>query len=118
VKVLVTGSRDWTDEVAIRRAFENMPRDTLIIDGMARGADDLAYRVTKAMGFDHHARFPAQWDKYGTSAGPRRNRLMFDTTRPDAVFAFPLPQSRGTFDMIHYATAQGCSVGRFKPRAL
>lgn len=107
---MVTGSRDWTDREAIRDAFSMLDRDALIIDGMARGADQIAYEETKALGFQNHARFPAQWAKYGKRAGPIRNRLMFDTARPDLVVAFPMKRSRGTRDMIDYATSKGCPV--------
>ena len=59
MKILITGSRDWWDAKNIGRALDPWPRDSLIIDGMARGADQMAYDISKNMGFTHHARFPA-----------------------------------------------------------
>ncbi len=79
--------------------------DSLIIDGMAPGADTIGYEVSKELGFRHHARFPAQWSAYGAKAGPMRNRLMFWTAKPDLILAFPLPDSVGTIDMMRLAAA-------------
>ena len=115
MKLLITGSRDWKDKKAIKNLLGIFPRDCIVIDGMARGADQLAYEAAKELGFVHFARFPAQWDKYRregrtSQAGMDRNRLMFDITKPNAVLAFPLPQSKGTYGMMKYAESKGCPV--------
>lgn len=67
LKVLVTGSRNWTDVEAIRRDLSGFPADTLIIHGAARGADAIANRVAKEYGYSI-ARFPARWSKDGRKA--------------------------------------------------
>ena len=54
--------------------------------------------------------FPAEWDKYGVSAGPIRNQKMIDEGKPDLVFAFP--GGRGTTDMIRRAAVAGIRVVR------
>lgn len=108
MKVLVTGSRDWQDRAAITEGFA-ITEPTLVIHGDAKGADSIADAVAATAGIDR-AKFPANWNRHGKSAGPHRNRLMFDITQPDLVLAFPLPQSRGTWDMVEYARSKGCAV--------
>lgn len=108
MKVLITGSRDWGNRAAIEEGFRLL-EPTLIIHGDAKGADAIAHEVAMSAGIDV-ARFPANWNGHGKSAGPHRNRLMFDLIPPDAVLAFPLPQSRGPIDMIEYARSKGCAV--------
>lgn len=108
MKVLVTGSRNWTDRGAIEEGF-TMFEPTLVAHGDAQGADWIANAVAMGLGIDV-VRFPANWNGRGKKAGPHRNRLMFDMVRPDLVLAFPLPESVGTIDMMNYAEAQGCAV--------
>ena len=84
-RVLVCGSRDWTDQAVIERVLRaNGP--ALIVHGAARGADQLAARVAHALGWpvEQH---PADWRRYGSSAGPKRNLAMLDT-HPTLVIAF------------------------------
>lgn len=108
MKVLVTGSRDWTDRRAIEGGFD-LVEPTLVIHGDAKGADWIADTVAVTRGIDR-VKFPANWNGRGKAAGPIRNRLMFDLLQPEVVLAFPLPQSRGTIDMMEYARSQGCAV--------
>lgn len=100
MKVLFTGSRWWKDEKAIRKVLGSLDKSTLIIEGGAKGLDDMVHRLAKEMGFVHFARFPARWGKYKDSAGPRRNQVMLDVSQPDICVAFPLPGSSGTLDMM------------------
>ena len=56
--------------------------------------------------------FPAQWDKYGPSAGPIRNQRMIDEGKPDLGLAFlrtDLP-CKGTRDMIERLEDAGIPV--------
>lgn len=108
MKVLVTGSRHWKDRQAIEEGFRQIP-PTLVIHGDAIGADTIANAVAATLGIDR-AIFPANWSGHGKAAGPIRNRLMFDTTQPDVVLAYPLPDSCGTWDMVEYARSKGCPV--------
>lgn len=109
IRVLVCGSRNWTDEVAIRRAFDDLPPGSTIIHGGARGADSIAERLAIEMDFNMRA-FHAQWDTLGKAAGPERNQRMIDEGKPDLVIAFPLPDSRGTWDMVSRAKRAGVEV--------
>ena len=50
---------------------------------------------------------PADWEKWDTAAGPKRNQMMLDQ-KPDIILAFP--GGRGTADMIARAEQAGVEV--------
>ena len=108
MKILVCGSRDWNDYPTLVREVEKH-NPTKIIHGDAPGADQLAWDVARQLELPCRA-YPAQWTKYGRSAGPKRNQHMLDEEKPDLVLAFPLPQSKGTWDMVRRARKQGFKV--------
>lgn len=101
MKVIVSGSRDYTDKNIIKYWLDYF-NPTYIVDGGQRGADTIAwqYAVDNNLGW---IRIAADWDKYGKKAGPIRNQQMLDETKPDLVLAFPLEGSIGTYDMIRKA---------------
>ena len=102
MKVLVTGSRNWTDEDATRQELEKLdPYKDIVIHGGCRGADMIADRIAKSLGV-HTARVDALWNWYPHTAGPVQNSIMLDL-EPDNILAFPLPGSKGTLDMLKQA---------------
>jgi len=109
--VLVTGDRNWTDEAMIVRALSHFPRGTLLVHGDARGADRIAGQVAQRLGFRVQAE-PADWDRYGKAAGPKRNESMLSYYEPDVVLAFhdDLRGSKGTADCVARARAKGYKV--------
>lgn len=111
MKVLFCGDRNWTSAKSIRRELEQLPPDTVIIDGMARGADSIAFYEAQKLGLKSE-RYPALWGIYGRSAGPRRNEQMLQEGKPDLVFAFHknLEESRGTKHMVTIARKAGVEV--------
>jgi YspA, cpYpsA-related SLOG family len=114
VKVLICGSRDWSDESVIGARIDHLKRDVtvpwdvLIIVGDASGADAIAYRLAFNAGMRVKT-FWADWEKYGARAGPLRNRQMLDAN-PDRVIAFWDGISRGTKDTITEAEKRGIFV--------
>ncbi|HSM93365.1 MAG TPA: SLOG family protein [Anaeromyxobacteraceae bacterium] len=86
MKLLVCGSRDWTD---YGRVFAEINREapTEIVHGAARGADALADDAARDLGI-HRVPFPADWAAHGRAAGPIRNRRMLAQARPDRGLAF------------------------------
>lgn len=109
MRVLVCGSRKWTDYAVIRQRLQALPPQTLIIEGEARGADRMARRIAEGLGFAI-VPFIADWGKYGRAAGPIRNQKMLDQGKPDLVLAFSMPDSIGTKDMIARAQKAGIPV--------
>jgi hypothetical protein len=109
MRVLICGSRKWNDQDTMEREFRDLPMDAVIIHGGAPGADNMAGSIAKSRGMATDV-YVAEWAKYGTAAGPRRNQRMLDEGHPDLVLAFPLPGSRGTWDMVQRAKAAGFEV--------
>lgn len=110
MKIIVCGSRDWTDEEKIRQRLAILPKDCIIIEGECRGADMTARDIAKSLGLEVLP-FPADWTTYGDSAGPRRNIQML-AQDPDLVIAFhdDVNSSKGTKHMIKIAKAKGVPI--------
>lgn len=99
MRVVVFGGRDFTKRSLAFRALDRINDQygiTVVIDGMAKGADTLAHEWAKARGVDN-IRYPADWAKYGRSAGPIRNKAMIEEGKPEMGVAFP--GGRGTDNM-------------------
>lgn len=115
MKILVCGSRTWTDEERIQATFESIPRHRHekheLIQGAARGADLLAVKVARRCGlFNSIRHFYADWAKYGRVAEMIRNKVMLEEGKPDLVLAFWDGKSRGTANMLAQAQAAGVTV--------
>lgn len=103
-RVIICGSRTWTDVEAIRALLKTLPPDTVIIHGAAPGADTIAGHEAHALGFEVEAH-PADWERRGRAAGPIRNREMLDSG-VDRVYAFRTDgRSPGTDNMVRQAAA-------------
>jgi hypothetical protein len=116
-RILVTGSRDWEDELLIRYALKQYIDDLplhadepTVMHGDCRGADKIAAAQALDLGFWVEA-YPADWEMHGKRAGILRNLQMLDL-EPDVVLAFRRngPASRGTTHMIEAAKKRGVSV--------
>ena len=68
-----------------------------IVSGCARGADSLGEKYATEKNYKLH-KFPADWDRFGKSAGYRRNQEMAEFA--DMVIAFWDGKSVGTKHMI------------------
>ncbi len=108
MKVLVTGSRKWTDYDAIYNRLAELPKDTIIIEGGANGADTLARTAAYRLKLDR-VRCKAKWDVHGRAAGTIRNRMMLNL-KPDLVLGFRIDQSGGTTDCLDEAKRRGIPV--------
>lgn len=103
-KVIIAGGRNFADYNLLKKRCDfylqkiNYPIE--IVCGMARGADLLG----KKYGDDNKynvVEFPANWNKYGKSAGYIRNSEMANYA--DALIAFWDGKSNGTNHMINIA---------------
>ena len=97
MRVLVCGSRTWTDIGKVWQALDELDPDT-VIEGCARGADRMAeeWATAHEVPIEH---YPANWHRFGPSAGPRRNEMMLARGKPDLVVAFSMG-TKGTADML------------------
>lgn len=103
-RLLITGSRDWTDEQMIFDALATAWRDlgsrmdTLLISGECpTGADRIAETIWESRNLTVE-RHPADWSK-GRSAGPARNKKMVELGA-DLCLAF-----------IGHCTSPRCRIG-------
>lgn len=114
MRLLVCGSRDWTNRQAIRRELTPLSKNTVVIHGFSRGADRIAGEIAYGLGLDLTI-FPANWNRYGKPAGVIRNQRMLDEGKPDIVYAFHhnLDESTGTADMVERAKKAGIPVAVF-----
>ena len=116
MRVLVYGGRDFNKRAMLFAALDYLDKEfkfTTVIDGMARGADDLAFQWAIARGVPTE-RFPAQWDLYGKSAGFIRNKQMRDEGKPDLGVAFP--GGAGTSMMTRLLLEAGITVKHVTPK--
>lgn len=114
MKLIIAGSRNYHDEGDFFHRMNNIVAKnpwirevTEVVSGTARGADTLGeewaalYRLPVV-------KFPANWDKYGRSAGFRRNADMAQYA--DGLVAFWDGVSPGTASMINLAKAEGLKI--------
>ena len=105
-RVVIAGCRDYSnyDEAKVYIGFclSNIRKenDIVIVSGCACGADKIGERYAEENGFQVE-KYPADWRKYGRSAGPKRNKKMAEVC--DYVICFWDGKSRGTKSMIDYA---------------
>lgn len=116
VKIIVAGSRNFNNysllESYLDIVINSMAyKPVTIISGTARGADQLGERYAENKGHGIE-RYPAEWDKYGRSAGYKRNEQMAEVA--DVLVAFWDGQSRGTMHMINIAKNKGLRVFVYK----
>ena len=123
MRVIVTGSRGWTDrsKIAFRLSMliQTTPpeklKDGLVIvvgyDPEARrpkGVDELAYQEAQKLGLDLDT-YPAYWNDHGKRAGFIRNDDMAKAGAALCI-AFWDGRSTGTLDMITRAVKHNIPV--------
>lgn len=120
MKLIIAGTRTAT-EAQVRKALDRFQIDTLgVAEVVSGGNKNWDWRSQSMIGADYWGeawakskgigvtRFPAQWDRYGRSAGPRRNRVMAEYA--DALLAIWDGKSRGTQSMIEEALNLGLTA--------
>lgn len=116
LRILITGSRTWTDRAAIAQTISDYLHSTgtsigeawpfpTIIHGAAQGADQLADHIARNWGWTPEPH-PADWHRHGRSAGYRRNAAMV-ALGADVCLAFIHNDSRGASHAAALAEAAG-----------
>lgn len=119
MRILVTGSRTWTDEKAIRATFAEIaalhgPENMTIIHGACpKGADALADEIARAWTGMTVERHPADWNGYGRRAGFIRNAEMVNLGA-DICLAFIHDGSRGATHTADLAEKAGITTKRWE----
>lgn len=104
--IVIAGSRDYNNFKEAKKFIDFCiskikKENTLIfVSGGCSGADMLGERYAKEKGYKVE-RYPAEWDKYGKSAGSKRNKKMAEIS--DYVICFWDGKSKGTKSMIDFA---------------
>ena len=116
MRILITGSRHWTDyqtmSLALRGIYDRN-RTAMLVHGNCAGADLMANQIWRQPGGQVDV-FDADSEHLGRAAGPRRNQEMVDSCNPsDICLAFPLADSRGTRDCMRRAEAAGIPVTNY-----
>lgn len=118
IRIIVAGGRDFDNYDLLSKTLtdyldklEAWELDRVVfISGGARGADRMGEEIAKECGFPVR-RFPADWNRYGKSAGYIRNREMAihtsEVSDHGVLFAFWDGKSRGTKHMIDLAEKYG-----------
>lgn len=126
MRILVTGSRTWSDANAINTALDEILKaalaegdhDVIVVHGCATGADSIADMWVRRRFKEYPVRaerHPAQWNKYGKRAGWVRNHRMV-LLGADACLAFILNGSPGATHCADMAEAAGIRTERFTVR--
>lgn len=105
LKIIIAGSRYFNNYCLLKSKLDILlsnrnNNEIQIVSGGCRGSDKLGELYAMNNGIDIKI-FNAQWDKYGKSAGPKRNLQM--AIYSDALVAFWDGKSRGTSNMIEVA---------------
>ena len=110
VKIIVAGTRDFNDYDFLKEKLDGLikfRKNTEIVSGTAKGADLLGEKYANERGFSIK-RFSADWDKFGKSAGYKRNEQMAEYA--DVCVCFWNGKSKGTQHMINLANNHGLKV--------
>jgi hypothetical protein len=115
MKLLIAGSRTFTDYQRLCQVLApDRHRIAQVLTGGARGADQLGYRWAWKHAVRHQL-FRADWERFGKSAGMRRNHQMAQAG--DVLVACWDGQSPGTRHMMQCMEQRGkpVVVVRFAP---
>jgi hypothetical protein len=116
MKIAIVGSRDYKNLQKVIDLVNQLPNDSIVVSGGARGVDRTAELAAKKRGLTVDSK-PAKWNdishpdslirldrfggKYDARAGLRRNKDIMGEA--DEVYAFWDGLSPGTKDSINYA---------------
>lgn len=103
MRVIIAGGREFSDYDLLKSSCDQLfkgERIECILSGKALGADSLGEKYAKENSIRLEP-YPANWSRYGKSAGPRRNAEM--TRNADWLVAFWDRKSPGTQSMISLA---------------
>ena len=103
MRVIIAGGRDFNNYPLLFEKCNNIlisQTNIEIVSGCAKGADVLGEKYAKEHNYPIK-QFPANWDKFGKSAGYKRNEEMANYA--NALIAFWDKRSIGTKHMIDLA---------------
>ncbi len=105
--LLIAGTRTFEQYLVLQTTLHLYTKDVpnlKVITGCAKGTDSMAIRWAKEQGKPYQV-YTADWNKWGKSAGPRRNQEMAKAA--DRAIVYWDGKSRGTANMIMNLKIQG-----------
>ncbi|MEM6533815.1 MAG: DUF2493 domain-containing protein [Myxococcota bacterium] len=108
MRLIIAGSRDITDPDIVDHCisiFGLIP--DVVLSGCARGVDKLGEDWARENNV-RIERWPAEWNRYGKMAGPRRNGQMADHS--NALLLIWDGKSRGSKNMKNQAAIRGLAI--------
>ena len=122
MRIQITGSREFTDfgqfkralDFEIGEAYRLTPGSCVVVHGGARGADSMVQPAVFDLSWVEVEKHPADWERYGKSAGYRRNAEMV-AKGADVCLAFFKrgAANRGTAMMVDLCKKAGIPVKEF-----
>tara|TARA_R110001583_G_scaffold73456_1_gene204378 strand:+ start:210 stop:575 length:366 start_codon:yes stop_codon:yes gene_type:complete len=111
MKIIIAGSRNFTNYQKLCEVCDQILQDQTNIEIVSgayyKGADKLGEQYAKERGCNLK-KFPADWERFGRAAGPKRNEQM--AIYANALIAFWDGESLGTKNMIELAECRGLNV--------
>lgn len=112
-KILVTGSRKWTDWNLLEVTLRDLAvPGAVLMHGGAEGVDRMAGYIWREKFGLPVVVVKADWKKYGKAAGYIRNEKMV-LSGPDIVVAFILDKSAGASHCLQFAKQKGLQTVEF-----
>lgn len=117
IRVIVCGDREYSDYEVFKSQLSQVLAEyenVTLVSGHAKGVDTMAERYALEKNIPIKV-FPAEWKKYGKSAGPIRNATMlkYALEQTAIVVAFWNGSSRGTGNMLKQAKGAGVECHLF-----
>ena len=118
-RVIIAGGRDFNDYNLLKDRCDyylsfvlSDGAEITIVSGHAKGADTLGEQYANEKGYSLELH-PADWEKYGKSAGFRRNQEMVEVSQ--AAICFWDGKSKGTEHTINLCKKKGipCKVIKY-----
>lgn len=111
MRIVVTGSREWTNRALLWSTLDDLHRRytiEVLYHGEQSGADLMAKQWAMDRGLPSFGCPYA--GHYGKQGGSIRNTWLLEEGRPDLVVAFPTQSSRGTWNCVTQAKQRGISI--------
>jgi len=105
---IIAGGRDIEDKDLLLSTIKKSKFEIdTVVSGMCRGVDQMGIDWARENAVPVIYK-PAEWDKYGKSAGPIRNKDM--AILADSLILIWDGNSNGSFDMLRVAKGYGLTI--------
>lgn len=96
-RIAVVGSRHFQNADLVTKFIASLDDSAIVLSGGAQGVDTMAERCARQRSLKVEI-FTADWERYGSKAGPMRNARI--VAEADKVVAFWDGKSRGTLNSV------------------